>query len=196
MDLEGNVVAQRVVHIPSKFKITDDIAIVFDVTSKIAEFIQDRNVVALCIELPAFSATSNRSKQLNMLFGSIVKSLELPYFIGNPTAIKKYATGKGQHDKSEKKEVMVEAWMNANMPSYSQAESLLSKRHTKSVVKRALGDLADSYWLASYGLTQLKVHIPDIKDYLRTKNDVKSVIASVNPEVLVSDIAMERTDDT
>lgn len=196
MDVQGNVIAQRVVHIPAKFKIQDDIDIIFDVTNKVVEFIQDRNVLAVCIETPAMSAMSMRSKQLNMLFGSIVKALELPYFIGNPTAIKKFATGKGSHNKSEKKEVMIDAWIDADSVSHSKAHKFLTKTYTKSVVTRAIGDLADSFWLANYGLHQLRVHIPDIGDILRTKDDVASAIANLNPSVLVADIDMEKLDDT
>lgn len=196
MDVQGNVIAQRVVHIPAKFKIQDDIDIIFDVTNKVVEFIQDRNVLAVCIETPAMSAMSQRSKQLNMLFGSIVKALELPYFIGNPTAIKKFATGKGSHDKSEKKEVMVLAWEKEDEESYDKCFNYFTKNHTKSVVTRAMGDLADSFWLANYGLHQLRVHIPDIGDIPRTKDDVASAIANLNPSVLVADIDMEKLDDT
>lgn len=196
MDVQGNVIAQRVVHIPAKFKIQDDIDIIFDVTNKVAEFIQDRNVLAVCIETPAMSAMSQRSKQLNMLFGSIVKALELPYFIGNPTAIKKFATGKGRHNKSEKKEVMVDAWIDTDSVSHSKAHKFLTSAYTKSVVTRAIGDLADSFWLANYGLHQLRVHIPDIGDIPRTKDDVASAIANLNPSVLVADIDMEKLDDT
>lgn len=194
--MKGNVVAQHVVHIPAKFKIVDDIDVVFKVVNAIGALIQGRNVLAVCIESPTFASSSLRSKQLNMLFGSIITSLGLPYFVGNPTSIKKFATGKGSHDKSEKKTVMIEAWQESNPISYDKAFSYLSINFTKSVVTRAIGDLADSYWLAMYGLHQLQNLFSDIGEIPRTKENVDSAIINVNPEVLVTDIHMDMTNDT
>lgn len=151
MDLSGKVVAQHVVYIPAKLSIVDDIDITQDITRTINTIGIQYKVTGLSIELPAFSSNSNRSKQLSMLFGSIIQGLSVPYIIVNPLTLKKFATGKGRWPKEENKTVMMDAWKKHDEASYTAAiNGLESQKLLKSIVTRAMGDLADSYWLAAY----------------------------------------------
>lgn len=153
MDMTHKVIKQGFIYIPSKLKIDDDIDIVLSVTEQIRNFIMHSNILLVSIELPAFSASSNRSKQLNMLFGSILQGFSLPYTIVNATTLKKYATGKGRHPKEENKTVMIKAWENQDKVSYLCVTEYLKDSYLKSVITRAMGDIADSYWLAHYAVT-------------------------------------------
>lgn len=158
LTLDGEVVSQCVLNIPMKLPIIDGIDVVMDMAKAIKDFVQGYHIALTCIELPTFSSDSMRSKQLNMLFGSILTEIKTPYIVGNATTVKKFATGSGRHAKEDKKVVMQNAWELSHPKSYNTALTYLQGKFTKSVVTRAIGDLADSYWLAKYGLSKLDAY--------------------------------------
>lgn len=158
LTLDGEVVSQCVLNIPMKLPIIDGIDVVMDMAKAIKDFVQGYHIALTCIELPTFSSDSMRSKQLNMLFGSILTEIKTPYIVGNATSVKKFATGLGRHTKEDKKVVMQKAWEQSHPSSYNTALAYLQSKFTKTVVTRAIGDLADSYWLAKYGLSKLDAY--------------------------------------
>lgn len=74
-------------------------------------------------------------------------SKNIPFDIIAPTAIKKFATGKG----NAKKEQMYEAFQNSTGLDLKQLFETNAEK-----IGSPIGDLADAYWIAKFGLNHLQ----------------------------------------
>lgn len=109
------------------------------ISGKVHAYINEYDVDRIVIEDLAYCAKGNATRDLAMLLGAIVRvcshvPIHLP-----PTALKKYATGKGNSDKKAMLEAIREVAPKVH-------EHLLTYPASKGRY-----DLADAFWLAHYG---------------------------------------------
>lgn len=112
------------------------------IKNEIVKIIEEFNVKAICMEGPAFQASSNNGRILSGIFFLLLSTFcdkGIPYFIIPPTTLKKKATNYGHSDKEEM----------LNVIPRNELEYLMYLSGFKKIQKRFY-DVVDAYHLALY----------------------------------------------
>lgn len=107
-------------------------------------------ITGIAIEDYAFSATGRvfHIGEHTGILKYLMWKQHLPVISVPPTVIKKYATGKGNADKTRMTAAFLEAY-----PRASEWIPHFFPRSKGIVAKSPLADLADAYWIAKYATT-------------------------------------------
>lgn len=136
----------------SRSSVTGDIPRYIELSTWVVNIVRDTNPACVVLEDYAFGA-NGRLTQLSENAGTLkVKLYEaipsLPVHIVAPTTMKKFATGRGNATKDD-------IWA-AFVHRHPETTAWASRCHPKATrITSPLSDIADAYFLAYYGYTQI-----------------------------------------